>query len=89
MPPSASLRSALAVRTSEASDSPHGPWRVAAATLGVSGADAFLCQLARSITGAQERLAASAEAARIQLESLRGTVRAENKPFLDKLDALP
>ena len=87
MPPSVSLRYILAVRSSDGSDSPPGPWRVAAATAGVSGADAFLCQLARSITGAQERVTVSAEAARDQLMSLRGTARAEDKPHLDELEA--
>ena len=63
------IRAAFAARCGD--DSPPGAWRLAAASAGVSGADAFLCHLSRSIIGALEHLAASAEAARARVNEMR------------------
>lgn len=72
MPPTASVfRAALAKRCGE--DAPFGFWRVPAAAAGVSGADAFLCHLGRSILDAIRSVSLSAELARVQLQSVRAS----------------
>jgi hypothetical protein len=64
------IRAAFAARCVD-DDSPPGAWRFAAASVGVSGADAFLRHLSRSIFRALENLAASAEAARARINAVR------------------
>ena len=70
-------------------DSPPGAWRVAAASAGVSAADAFLCYLSRSIVGALEHLAASAEAARVRINALHdaGDVRSHCDELETRVDS--
>lgn len=81
----AARRSNLAARCSD--DSPPGIWRVAAAAEGVlPGADAYLCHRSRSITAALENLAASAEAARARLLSVRQAFRDVSQPYCDELE---
>ena len=79
------LRPALTARCGD--DSPPGAWKVAAATAGVAGADAFLCYLARSIAGALERLAASAEAARVRVRAARDAAAVEAHSHCDELES--
>ena len=68
-------------------DLPPGAWRVAAASAGVSGADAFLCHLSRSIVGALEHLAASAGVARSRVNSVRDTADVQAKSHCDELES--
>ena len=68
-------------------DSPSGAWRVAAASAGVAGADAFLCQLSKSIAGALERLAASAEAARARVSAACNAAAIEVQTNCDELES--
>lgn len=66
---------------------PLGAWRASATAAGVSGADAFLCHLSRSISAALECLAASAEAARVRLRAARDVIRGNDNPHFDELEA--
>ena len=68
-------------------DSPPGAWRGAAASAGVTGADAFLCYLSRSIVGALERLAASAEAARARVGAARMSGDIGSQPHCNELES--
>jgi hypothetical protein len=67
--------------------SPSGAWQVAAASAGVAGADAFLCHLSGSIAGALERLAASAEAARVRISAARDVAAVEAETHCDELES--
>ena len=85
-PPSpAALRPALAARCGD--DSPSGDWQVAAVSAGVAGADAFLCQLSRSIIEALERLAASGEAATVRVRAARDAAAVEAQSHCDELES--
>ena len=66
--PADAARAALRARCGN--DSPAGAWQAAAAAAGVSGPDAFLCHLGRSVCAALESVPASAEAARSELRAL-------------------
>lgn len=77
-----------AVLTSRCGEDPPGAWQSTAAASGVSGADAFLCHLSRSIASALEYLASSAAAAHARLQSARDTVHlAEAHVHCDELEA--
>ena len=86
-PPSpAAVRPALAARCAD--DSPPGAWKAAAVSAGVAGADAFLCHLSRSITGALECLAATAEVARARVRAARDVTDVEARSHCDELESL-
>lgn len=75
---SAVARRAALVRRSAADAAPPS-WRTAAASAGVSGADAFLCDLSSRIAAALQTVPVSSEAARDLLRSARETlIRAVN-----------
>ena len=73
VPPPASFRSALASRV--AGETPHF-WRRAAASAGISGADAFLVHLGQSISTALQSIAEASAEARAQLCERRGMLHA-------------
>jgi len=68
-------------------DSPSGAWQVAAASAGVAGADAYLCHLSKSIAGALEQVAASAEAARARVSAVRDAAAVEAHAHCDELES--
>jgi hypothetical protein len=86
VPPSAvDFRAALVSRCGDSS--PPGAWRAAAATAGVSGADAFLCHLGRSIVAALQSIPAKAESARARLRSTRAALLSAVNSRCDELEA--
>lgn len=82
---SATFRATLASRS--VVDELPGAWRTAAAAVGVSGADAYLCHLGRSIADALRSIPLASEAARIQLRSSRAALLAGVNARWDELDA--
>ena len=62
-------------------------WRLAAASAGVSGADAFLLHLGRSIAAALQSIREASEDARVQLRELRSTVISAIGARFDELNA--
>lgn len=85
VPSSKTIRATLTARC--INDELPVPWRVAATSAGVSGADAFLCHLSRSIVGALERLAASAEAARLRVIASRDARDVRTMSHCDELES--
>jgi hypothetical protein len=79
------FRSALVSRCGH--NSPPGRWQAAAAAAGVSGADAFLCHLGRSIAAALQSIPAKAEAARALLRSTRAALLSAVNSRCDELEA--
>ena len=84
-PAASAIGPALSARFGD--DSPPGAWKVAAASEGVAGADAFLCHLSRSIAAALEHLAASAEAARVRVKAARSAAAVEAQAHCDELES--
>lgn len=85
-PPTAdAIRTTLSARCGN--DWPPGAWRAAATAAGVSGADAFLCSLSRSIAAALESLADYAEAARVRLQSARQAIPDDCSSHIEDLEA--
>lgn len=87
-PTAASVRTALAIRCGDDAPFP-GAWRAATAAVlaGVTGADAFLCHLSRSIAAALERVMSSAEDARARLHSIREADPPADTSHCDELEA--
>ena len=81
--PQADFRASLAARCRLA----PGRLGAAAAAAGVSGADAFLCHLSRSIANSLECLAAFAEVARTRIQAVRDAARAEDHFRCDEIEA--
>ena len=79
------FRAALASRS--VVDELPSAWRAAAAAVGVSGADAYLCHLGRSIADALRSVPLASEAARAQLRSSRAALHAGVNARCDELDA--
>lgn len=86
-PPSvAALRADIASRS--AADATPGAWQAAAAAAGVSGADACLCHLGRSIAEALREVTATSETARAKLRSVRASLHAAVDARCDELEEL-
>ena len=83
--PESSSRGILAARATP--ESTPFFWRQAASLAEVSGADAFLAHLGRSITAALQSVSESAEAARAQLRTTRAALHAAIDTRCDELEA--
>lgn len=83
--PAAALRAALANRSG--ADSIPIRWRPAAAAMGISGTDAFICHLGRSVGDALRSVSETAEAARAQLRKTRAALIYAVNSRCDELEA--